>query len=469
MKKILFIVPPTLISLDRDMGPRHTTPHIGLAYVAGYLRNKGYDVSVIDSPVEKLGLNDIEERIRKIKPDFIGLTATSMQINEAHLLAKFIKEEIDRNMPVIIGGYHATALPKETLEYSKYFDYTVYGEGEITTFELLENIVENKPLKDVLGIAYRKSSKVIVNKPRPRIENLDELPFPALDLFPLGKYNACASTNKEILELPISSSRGCPYQCIFCARPLGNKVVARSIDSVVEEIRRDVNELKANQILFTDETFTLDRKRVYDFCNKLIKEGLNEKMKWYCETRVDLVDRSLLAKMREAGCIYIAYGIDSGNDNILKRIKKNSTVEDSKKAIRWAKEAGIKVFASCMLGHPYETKETAEQTINLILETNPDFAAFSILTPLPGSEVSKMAERGEGNLKQISSDWTKYGRQIGGAVELRNISRKELEQLQMKAYLRFYLKSDRFLNFFKVASVGAVPIYFIHQLKNMVK
>lgn len=469
MRNIVFIVPPMFISLDRDMGPRHTTPHIGLAYVAAYLREKGYKVSIIDSPIEKLKLQDIEERIRKIKPDFIGMTATSMQINEAHLLAKFIKEEIDRNMPIIIGGYHATALPKETLDYSKYFDYVVYGEGEITTFELLESIEENKSLKNISGIAYRKGSKLMVNKPRSRISNLDSLPFPALDLFPLGKYNPCASLNKKILEVPISSSRGCPYQCIFCSRPMGKKVVMRSVDNVIEEIKRDVFELGAEQLLFTDETFTLDRKRVYELCNRMIEEGLNEKMKWCCETRVDSVDKKLLEKMKEAGCIYLCYGIESGNDYILKKIKKNTTTEQAKKAIALAKESGIRVLTTCILGHPYETADTIEQTINFILETDPDFAVFSLLTPFPGSEMSKMAEHDKGNLRLISKDWTKYGRQIGGAIELKNLSRKELELLQAKAYMKFYMRPGRILNLFKVASINAFPIYFLHQLKNIFK
>lgn len=468
MKKVVFIVPPMQISLNRDMGPRHTTPHIGLAYVVGYLRAKMYKVYVIDSVVERINISDIEERIKKIRPDYIGITATTMQISEAHLVAKTVKEKISTNLPILIGGYHATALPKETLEYSKYFDYVVYGEGEITTFELLKNIENETSLKNVKGIAYRDKSKIIVNKPRPRITNLDKLPFPALDLFPLGMYNPCASTNKDVLELPISTSRGCPYQCIFCSRPLGNEVTSRSVDNIIRELKRDVYELGANQLLFTDETFTMNKKRIHELCNEIIKEGLNENMKWNCETRVDLVDKKLLEKMKEAGCKYIAYGIDSGNDELLKKLKKNTTTEQSRNAVKWAKEAGIKVFASCILGNPYETNETVEQTVKLILELDPDFAAFSLLTPFPGTETNRMAERGEGNLKIISKNWIDYGRQIGGAVELKTLSRKKLERLQMKAYLKFYIRPSRFFNFFKVASISAIPIYLLHQLKNAI-
>ncbi len=466
MTRILLIIPPISLSIDRDIGARHTSPHIGLAYVASYLREKGIEVKIIDAPIDRISFDDIGKRIKKSKPDFIGITANTMQIEDAHKSARIIKL-IDKDIPIIVGGYHATAIPVKTLEEFDCFDYTVYGEGEITIYELIKILENSKNVSGVKGICYRTDKKIKITAPRPYITNLDNLPFPAFDLFPLGKYNACASLNKKIIEVPLQTSRGCPHQCIFCARPLGNVVRCRSPENVIEEIKRDIEELNASQILFTDETFTLNRGRIIKICDGILREKLNEKIRWYCETRVDTIDKLMLKKMKEAGCIYIAYGIDAGNEEILKKIKKGTNLEQARNAVKWAKELNIKVFASCVLGHPYETKKTINDTIRFMFEVDPDFAAFSILSPFPGTEIMKMAERREGNLRLLSYNWKGYGKQIGNALSLENVPRRELEIMQMKSYVKFYLRPGKISNMLRVVNLMGIPVYAMHQIKNI--
>jgi radical SAM superfamily enzyme YgiQ (UPF0313 family) len=475
--KTLFLVPPTSKAYGKDILARHTCPHIGLAYVVAYVRSRGIEVEVLDANAERLNFDDLEFRIRKIKPDVVGITANTLQIKDAHKSAGVVKK-IDKNIKTIIGGYHVTAIPKETLIEFENFDFGVYGEGEITAYELIRAIMGDSKFDDVKGIVWRKDDKVIVNDSRPQIEDLDSLPFPAYELFPLGKYNSYFLDNKKrlnylnpfinqkIVEVPLTTSRGCPYQCVFCARPMGNNVRKRSPENVVKEISHLVENLKVNRIIFCDETLTLDTERGSKICDQIIENGFHKKVEWLCETRVDCVTKDLLKKMHEAGCVYLGYGIDSGNDEILKAIKKNSTVQQARDAVRWTKEAGIKVFASCIIGHMEDTKETIRQTIDLAFEIDPEFVAFSMLTPFPGTEVHKIASKEMGI---NSNDWDKYGKQMGDALIPKNLTRKELERIQFKAYSRFYLRPRKILNLLDAANMNALPSYLSYNLNNFIR
>jgi radical SAM superfamily enzyme YgiQ (UPF0313 family) len=468
MQNILLIIPPTSITLDKDIGPAYLTPHIGLAYIAAFLKEKGYDVKIVDMEAEKLKSKDIIKKIKSAKPDIVGLTANTMQIKDASTIAKMIKK-IDKSIPIIIGGYHATSVPKDTLAEFKYFDFVVYGEGEITIYELIKKIEEGKDVSSVKGIGYRKGNKIKLTKPRPLIKNLDVLPFPDFELFNLKKYRAHYNPNKKVLELPLSTSRGCPYQCIFCARPTGSLVRTRSISSVIQEIKRDVNEFDVAQIMFTDENFGLNKKRYLQLCDEIIKNNLNEKISWICESRVNVVDKELLQKMKKAGCTHIAYGVESGNEKILNNVNKFISLDQARNAVKWARESGIKSFTLFILGLPSETKETAIDTINFAIELDADFADFSILVPFPGTKIFEMAKKNEGGLNLLSCNWEKYGKHIGNALSLKNLSRRELEYLQIKGYMKFYLRPSKIRNLFTLINPMAIPIYFIHNVRNFVK
>lgn len=246
---------------------------------------------------------------------------------------------------------------------------------------------------------------------------------------------------------------------------MGNKVRYRSINNVLKEIKYNTEEYCINQLHFMDETFTLNKKRVISLCNQLINEKVFNKLKWIGETRVNLVDKDLLLKLKESGCSHIIYGIESGNDKILRIIKKGITIKQSENAIKLTKEAGIEVIATLILGHPYETRKTIDDSIKFAVNNDIDFAVFAILTPFPGTEIFKMAKKGEGNLKILTNNWNDYSKQMGNALSLKNIPRKELDYLQTLAYMRFYLRPNKISNLLKITNLKAIPVYALKKLK----
>jgi len=241
-------------------------------------------------------------------------------------------------------------------------------------------------------------------------------------------------------------------------------VATRSIDSVMSEIRRDL-ELGATQLLICDETFVMDKEKASEFCGRMIKEGISEKVNWICETRVDTVSKELLKQMAAANCFSVGYGIESGNQEILDKIKKGITLEQARNAVAWTKEAGIRCHANFIIGLPFETRKTIMDTINFAIECDPDFAMFSIATPLPGSEMAEMAEKGVGGVHTLTREWSKYSRHISAVMELDSVKPAELEALQAKAFRKFYLRPGKL----KSAAVFIRPQlllpWLMHRLK----
>ncbi len=461
--RVLLINPPKLTKLTERVSYVHE-PHHGLGYIASYLRQNGADVSIIDAQAEQLLLDELETRIRDVSPDIIGITAPTFLIKSAHDAARIIKE-IDKNIITVIGGYHATAMPGQTLREFPHFDLLVHGEGELPFLNLINAIRDKRGFESVKGIAYRNGNDVVVNPPSEVIFDLDTLPFPAWDLFKLGRYHAHYSKKTDFLELPISTSRGCVSRCITCARVTGVRVRQRSIHSVIREMKKMIDEFNAKRFVFMDETFTINMKRAGELCDAMIESGLNKKIEWLCQTRVDRVNPELLKKMRSAGCFLIAYGIESGNQEILNKMKKGTTVEHAVNAVKWAKAAGLTVDTFFILGLPHETEATINQTIKFAIKLDPDYANFFITVPYPGTELYEMAKTGDGGLNTLTGDWDMYGWQMGSAAELKQVSRKKLEALQLKAYIRFYLRPTKLKNMLNMVNIRVLPTY----LNNIVR
>ncbi|MGD2279307.1 MAG: radical SAM protein, partial [Candidatus Omnitrophota bacterium] len=275
--------------------------------------------------------------------------------------------------------------------------------------------------------------------PNKWIEDLDNLPFPGWKHF------------KNAKDYMIITSRGCPYDCVFCMQASGKKVRKRSSGKVIEEIENVLKERKPERFLFYDETFTLDKRKVHELCDLLIKKGLNKKIKWSVTTRVDAVDRDILGKMKQAGCDHIEFGVESGNEEMLKRIKKGITKQQAEKAVSLAKEMGFHTEGAFILGHPHENMKTALETIDFAAKLNPDIVQLGIMVPYPGTEVREMALRREGGYKMLSTDWSEYNKQLGNALELDELSRPDLEKLQLAGYLRLFIYNRRYLDLFKFA------------------
>jgi radical SAM superfamily enzyme YgiQ (UPF0313 family) len=408
--------------------------------VAAVLEKNGYSVKILDLPALGFFENSLPTIIQQEKPDVVGITAMTPTINSAMKVAKKIKES-DSNITVVLGGAHATILPEETMQNVPEIDIIIRGEGEQTMLELIKAL-ENDPssINQVLGITYRQGTNIRSNPPRPPISDLDALPFPAFHLLPIRKYRLHPPFGTRTPVMPIITSRGCPYRCVFCSKSVfGSKYRSNSPAYVVDEIQFLNKEFGVREIKFYDDVFTLDRKRVVAICRRLKEQGMD--IPWTCETRVNLVDSELLGAMKDAGCYMIAYGVESGNQRILDSLKKDITLEKAIEAFKLTHKAGIETVAYFMIGSPDETPETVKETIEFAKKLDPDFVQFSITTPYPGTELYSLTV-GEG---YVPEKWDEYVYADLKSVDnpcfkTKTLSREELGEWNKKAYASFYLR-----------------------------
>ena len=438
-------------------------PRIGIASIAAYLLKKGIEVNIIDPNAEKLNVEKIKNKISKLNPDIVGFPAFTEEIHNTAYTAKIIKE-VNQEITTVIGGPHASAIPIETLQEFDSFDIAVYGEGESTFYD----VVLKKNLDHIEGIAFKEGNDIKLNINRSLIPNLDTLPFPAWHLYDLDNYKGRSlisgfGMKGRDLELPVESARGCPFDCVFCYRVCGKSIRFKSPEKVADEVERNVTEFGANRIHFVEGTFGVNKNLAKEMCSELIKRNLHNKITWSSGGRVNVLDKELLSIMKESGCVYLGFGVESGDNEILKTIKKGITTQQIEKIFKLCKQVGIKTEANFIIGHPYETEETVLKTIEFAKKLKADHATFAILVPFPGTEVRKMAEKAIGGLKIISNDWSIYGKQIGGSLELDQLPLKKIIDLQAKAYKEFYLRPSKLLGFVSRLSLKRV-VYGIKRI-----
>jgi radical SAM superfamily enzyme YgiQ (UPF0313 family) len=361
---------------------------LGLAYLAAVAEKKGHIVKIFDCALsfENEKLVKLTESFR---PQIIGITATTPTfknaVHVAFALRKILPEAI-----FICGGAHPTASPSDSLN-NGVFDYLVLGEGENTFLELVSYIENNHkyPIDNIRGIAFKQNGRVTIKAQRPRIDDLDSLPFPARNLLPpLIVYHPTPASYRSLPLAVIMTSRGCPSRCIFCDRAVfGEKFRQRSPSNVIAEVEETIQKYGAKEIRFFDDTFTLDSKFVEGICRSMKK--LRPRIPWTCLTKVTAVNFNMLKMMREAGCWQVLFGLESGDDYILSRLGKGNTVEQNGKVVFWAKKAGLSVRADFLVGSPWETKESLEKTLEFAKSLPLDFAHFNKFVPLPGTEIYK--------------------------------------------------------------------------------
>jgi len=456
MKKILFFTPPK--GEIRDVKQLESQfLRIGIAYIAAYLREKRHEVKVIDATALNLDIEQIKQEIEAENPDFIGMGPFTEEIFQAYKIIQLAKS-INRNITTVFGGPHPSAMPEETLKEFPLVDYVIYGEGEETFFKLVN---EQAP-SDIDGLAYRtKNGDIVVNKPAYPIEDLDSLPYPAWDLFPLEQYRGRLVTNFNrklnipVLEIPVLSVRGCPSRCNFCFK-VYEGLRFRDPVKVVDEMEHMVNTYGATDIFLSEGTFLAKSEHGKRICREIIDRGLNKKISWIAETRVNSVDEESLNLLREAGCKELCYGIESGDETILKNSGKGIGFEQMNKAINLTKKAGIRACCFSIIGHPYETEESINKTVELLMELDSDVMNIAIMMPYPGTKVREMALKGEGNYRLLSNDWSIYTKQEGGPLELQNLPLRDLQRLQSKGYIKYFLKPKRLPYIFKHFSPGKI-------------
>lgn len=422
--KISLINPPPLKGVYRHQ------PYLplGLAYLAAVLEKNGHTVKVIDCPALEMNLEKLKAELASTESDVIGITSMSPTIQSA-LLSAHVAKETCPEATTVLGGPHATFMDKQVLSEEQAVDIIARGEGEETLLELAQNVSNPKALSKIAGITYRNDGQPVRTPNRPFIQELDELPHPAYKYFPLEKYRLFG---RRIL--PIITSRGCPSQCSFCttARMLGKGFRARSPTNVVDELEWLRDEHGADAFTFYDDTFTLDRKRALKICEEIRKRDIG--LPWDCQTRVTTVSKKILTKMREANCQQVFFGVESGCQKILDAVKKGTTVEQNEKAIRLAKDVGLFVSISVIIGYPGETKDMLQETINLIRKAEPDDVYLCVATPYPGTELRNLVEEMGW---EMSDDWGFYDT-ITPVFANPNLSAEEIRKLRTSFYNRFY-------------------------------
>lgn len=423
-------------------------PHLGLGYLASVLTKQGHKVQIVDFIADNSADKSFIGNLRNI--DLVGVTATTSEINAANKICQMVKRT-NSAIHTIVGGAHITALPQETLCQFHDIDFGIISEGENSLPAIINVLSSGGDPKGIRGVVLRDNGNIVVNNNPNMVNDLDGIPRPAWEKFKLSLYRGSLK-NRRSLELPIITGRGCPFQCVFCQRLSGNMVRYRNIDNIMEEIEYDIS-IGAKSLFFCDETFTLNRNRVIAICEEIIKRGIHRKIEWNCQTRVDTVDEKVLSLMKKSGCTTVGFGVESGNDEILKASKKGFSVSKVREAFYQAKKIGLRTYMFLIFGLPNETIRSIEDTIKLTLEVNPDYITIGILVPFPGTEVFNMALRGEGGLHIADQNWDNFGKQMGNAIKMKQLPGNLLKTYQRIAYRKFYLRPSRIMNIFGLASL----------------
>jgi len=419
---------------------------LSLGYLGAVCEKRGYEVNVIDCQGEKLDFEGFRKKLSCLNADVVGITSATLTYKSALKIAKISKEVIPE-CTTVLGGCHATFWDINALNECPSLDIIVRKEGEITFLELLQKLKSKEQLKDVRGITFREGNRIVQNEDRPYIENLDDLPFPAHHLLTLNAYKKMGK-----LIIPLMTSRGCVYWCDFCTavRMFGRKYRMRSPKNVVDEMEYFHKKYAVDQFTFYDDAFTVDKKRVEEICDEIKRRKME--VQWDCETRVDMVDKPLLQKMKDAGCIAIWFGVESGSQMIIDKMHKKIKVEQTRRAFKMAHEVGLMTVASVILGFPGETEETAWETVNFVKSLDPNDVGFYIATPYPGTPLYETV-KAKGWLK--TEDFDKYDTATP-VFETPYLKMEKLKEIRLKAYQQFYLRPRYILKMLKVGGVYGI-------------
>lgn len=425
--KIVFIL-PTLRS-PYSVCPE---PPLGLAYLAACLLKYRTDlqIEIIDGFL--LGQDEYYKKLSNIKADIVGVSTTMPQLSQALMIPHIVKE---KNIKFIIGGPGVVNLPSTKL-YESGYSIICYGEGERTIVELVNAFEKGLPLEAIRGISYLNEGKEVKSNQREPIKNLDEIPFPARELLDMKKYIETWKEKMGIGLAQIISSRGCPFSCRFCdKKTFGDKIRFMSPSRMIEEMKILYDKFGAELVYFEEDLFTVNRKRVFEFCG-LMETELPGKM-WGAHSRVDTIDQEMLTRMKRAGCTDLTFGVESGSQKILDILGKEITVEQIEKAFRWAKEAGIKAGMFLIIGVPGETQEDIDKTKDMISKLGPSFIDISYLTPIPGTEIYETTK----HLIRDGIDFSNYNDLI------ESVYRKDIFEVELEKRRREIV--DFFLTIFK--------------------
>lgn len=449
---VVLVDPPTTaeqIYGDWDLSELDTScPPLGLLHIASFLREHGHQPSIVDMTARKLGVEETVALILLERPEVVGFSAKTINVRNAAHLAAQIKRAA-ASVVTVLGGSHVTALPSETMAAFPEFDYGVVGEGEVTMLELVHSTETGRSPAGIPGLVWREPSDSLrVNEPRELIANLDDLPLPAWDLLPgfPHEYKHSALETKRLPAASLITSRGCPHQCTFCDRAVfGSRVRQHSAEYTLRMIRRLVDTYGVRDLMFLDDNFILDRRKLFGVCDGIIEERID--VSWYCMGHAKYMTEDRLMKIRAAGCWFIEMGIESGSNTVLEAIKKGTTKQEIAVAVNRAKQAGLKVKGNFIFGFPQDTLETINETIEFARNIGIDYFQQNYLTPWPGCEIARdLAATG-----RPEDEWGTLAHQRITYVPP-SLTAPELEAASTRAFRSFYLRPRIMLRYMLTAT-----------------
>lgn len=411
-------------------------PPLGLISLSAFMNEAGIETMVYDLNVEINNNLELPAFAQKIKDTFItdntvfGISYLTPYVMSSYETARVIRQFFP-NSKILAGGAHATFMAEEILT-EGHTDIVVRGEGELTLLDILTG----KPPEVIDGISFKiprsNPASIVHNKDRERMANINTLPLPAFHQLKMNRYRPILGSYKRLPAANIITTRGCNGTCNFCCKMFGKKITYKSPENIVSEIKYLIKNYKTKHINIYDDTFTINKRRVEDFCNLLISENLA--VDWTCFARIDNMDEELLNKMKKAGCYQIMYGVENFDQSILNALSKNITVEKIEHVIYLTKKAGIVTRVSIMVGNPKDTWDTFNNTIRSLKRIKPDIIVASIFTPIPGSELYRWALA---NDRLLTTDWNKFAGN-NSVLKLDYLSPEDVTKQYRKIYSLYY-------------------------------
>lgn len=419
---------------------------LGLMSIAACLREKYHcQVKIEDLRITGDDPSRLESTIRSYAPDLVGISALTFESNAIPWIADLVKR-VNSNTPVLLGGPHATAYPEQAAQIPG-IDYVVIGEGELVVVKLVERLLDGRDLSEMKGIVYRREDRIITTGREDFIQDLNLLPMPAYDLIPIELYGSFSRMSRTGSGkfMSIFSSRGCPYQCVYCHNIFGKMFRFRSAENLFNEIKHlhDTYQIRDFEIL--DDIFNLDRNRLIEFCDRIIHSGMKITLAFPNGVRGDILDEQQLSKLRQAGAIFIAFAIETGSPRIQKLIKKNIQLEKIKKNIEIAHSLRIHSHGFFMIGFPGETVEEMKMTVEFMVSSKLHSSAMFVVMPFEGTELGAITkEMGKVPVSDFSMDY-----HTDNFVNLTTVPSREINRIRRQALMRFYLNPVRLFVFFR--------------------
>lgn len=456
--KILLVNPPRFYELVGKNPAivednRGYNPPLGVLSLAGFLESQtDHEIEVLDAQPYEYNYEELKTIFAEKMGDVVGITAMTFTLIDVIKTCRLIKS-LSPETKIVLGGPHVHLYPMETIAIPE-VDFLVLGEGEYTFIKLLENLHNPAVLEGIQGLVFEKDGRVVNNGISPIIKDLDALGYPARHKVDVTRYASLLGRNNVITTM--FTSRGCPYSCTFCDRPNSPTISGfrwRSAKSVVDEMQACLD-LGIDEAFIYDDTFTVRKDRVMELCEEIKRRKIN--FRWDVRAHVNTMNQEMLRAMKDAGCDRIHYGVEVGNNRMMKVIRKNATIEKVKQVVQWTKDVEMETLAYFMMGQQTEKAGDVQDTINLAQELKPNYAHFTIFCPYPGTNIYAQG-LANGIIKK--DVWREFAKNPTEDFELpfweENFTRHELREMLVQAYRTFYLRPGYILKrMTQVKSVG---------------